>query len=64
MINLLYVILIAMLAINISGDVIDGFITAHKDMKSNVEELKAYNEVLENSWQPARTPEWHRRCAR
>lgn len=47
MINLLYVILIAMLAINISGDVIDGFITAHKDMKSNVEELKAYNEVLE-----------------
>lgn len=47
MINLLYVILIAMLAINISGDVIDGFITAHKDMKSNVEALKAYNEVLE-----------------
>lgn len=47
MINLLYVILIAMLAINISGDVLDGFITANEDMKNNVEELKAYNEILE-----------------
>lgn len=47
MINLLYVILIAMLAINISGEVLDGFITANKDMKHNVEGLKEYNEVLE-----------------
>lgn len=47
MINLLYVILIAMLAINISGEVLDGFITSNRDLKSNIEELKAYNEVLE-----------------
>ena len=43
MINLLYVILIAMLAINISGEVLDGFATANQDMKKNVETLKVYN---------------------
>ena len=32
MINLLYIILIAMLAINISSDVLDGFHTASKDI--------------------------------
>lgn len=47
MINLLYVILIAMLAINISGEVLDGFATANQDMKKNVETLKVYNGVLE-----------------
>lgn len=47
MINLLYVILIAMLAINISGEVLEGFITANRDIKDNLKELQAYNEVLE-----------------
>ena len=46
MINLLYIILIAMLAINISSDVLDGFHTASKDMQRNVEGLKTYNSVL------------------
>ena len=46
MINLLYVILIAMLAINISGDVLDGFNTADKDSSKNVAALKAYNDRL------------------
>lgn len=46
MINLLYIILIAMLAINISSDVLDGFHTASRDMQRNVEGLKAYSSVL------------------
>lgn len=49
MINLLYVILIAMLAINISGEVLDGFATANQDMKKNVETLKVYNGGWKNN---------------
>lgn len=46
MINLLYIILIAMLAINISSDVLDGFHTASRDMEANVKALKGYNGAL------------------
>lgn len=63
MINLLYVILIAMLAINISGDVLDGFFTAHKDMKHNVEGLKEYNEVLEKKLAESKNTELARKTA-
>lgn len=63
MINLLYVILIAMLAINISGEVLDGFITANKDMKHNVEGLKEYNEVLEKQLAESKNMELARKTA-
>lgn len=63
MINLLYVILIAMLAINISGEVLDGFITANKDMKHNVEGLKEYNEVLEKKLAESKNMELARKTA-
>lgn len=46
MINLLYVILIAMLAINISSDVLDGFITSNKDMEKNILALQEYSAQL------------------
>lgn len=63
MINLLYVILIAMLAINISGEVLDGFITANKDMKHNVEGLKEYNKVLEKQLAESKNMELARKTA-
>lgn len=63
MINLLYVILIAMLAINISREVLDGFITANKDMKHNVEGLKEYNEVLEKQLAESKNMELARKTA-
>lgn len=63
MINLLYVILIAMLAINISEEVLDGFITANKDMKHNVEGLKEYNEVLEKQLAESKNMELARKTA-
>lgn len=63
MINLLYVILIAMLAINISGEVLDGFITANKDMKHNMEGLKEYNEVLEKQLAESKNMELARKTA-
>lgn len=63
MINLLYVILIAMLALNISGEVLDGFITANKDMKHNVEGLKEYNEVLEKQLAESKNMELARKTA-
>lgn len=47
MINLLYVILIAMLAISISVEVLDGFNTVNIDLHSNIEALKEYNNKLE-----------------
>lgn len=46
MINLLYVILIAMLAINISSEVLDGFITGNKDMEKNILALQEYSTKL------------------
>lgn len=64
MINLLYIILIAMLAINISSDVLDGFHTASRDMEANVKALKGYNGALRN-WRPRReTAVWPKNCIR
>lgn len=46
MINLLYVILIAMLAINISSDVLDGIGVASDDLEKDIKSLKEYNKKL------------------
>lgn len=47
MINLLYVILIAILAISISVEVLEGFNTVTKDLQDNIQALKEYNGTLE-----------------
>lgn len=47
MINLLYVILIAILAISISVEVLEGFNTVSKDLQDNIQALKEYNGTLE-----------------
>ena len=57
MINLLYVILIAMLAINISGEVLDGIITANKDMKHNLEGLNT-TRFWRNNWRKVKIWNW------
>lgn len=46
MINMLYVVLIAMLAINISGEVLDGFVAAGNDLERNIEQQKSLNGKL------------------
>lgn len=46
MINMLYVVLIAMLAINISGEVLDGFVAAENDLERSIEQQKSLNRKL------------------
>lgn len=48
MINLLYVILIAMLAINISADVLDGYKIMNKEFSARIEDVSAYNDTLKS----------------
>lgn len=46
MINLLYVVLIAMLAINISSDVLEGYGLMNNDYLPQIEQLEEYNRTL------------------
>lgn len=46
MINLLYVVLIAMLAINISSDVLEGYGLMNNDYLPQIEKLEEYNRTL------------------
>lgn len=46
MINLLYVILIAMLAINVSSDVLGGYKLMNRDFDGRIAKLRAYNRAL------------------
>ena len=46
MINLLYVILIAMLAINVSSDVLEGYKLMDKDLEARINNTKAYTDTL------------------
>lgn len=46
MINLLYVILIAMLAINISTDVLEGYKLMNEDFEARISGLEVYNDSL------------------
>lgn len=46
MINMLYVVLIAMLAINISEKVLDGFVVTKNDLEKNIDQQKMLNEKL------------------
>ena len=46
MINLLYVILIAMLAINVSSDVLEGYKLMDKDLEARIDNTKAYVDTL------------------
>lgn len=48
MINLLYVILIAMLAINISSDVLDGYKIMNRNFSDRVGDVRAYNDSLKH----------------
>ena len=45
MINLLYVILIAMLAINVSSDVLEGYKLMDKDLEARINNTKAYTDT-------------------
>ena len=46
MINLLYVVLIAMLAINISSDVLEGYGQMNNDYLPQIKKLEEYNRTL------------------
>ena len=46
MINLLYVVLIAMLAINISSDVLEGYGRMNNDYLPQIKKLEEYNRTL------------------
>lgn len=49
MINLLYVILIAMLAINVSSETLDAYSLLNDDSTQKVEKLRIYNQALSDS---------------
>lgn len=49
MINLLYVILIAMLAINISSETLDAYSLMNEDSVQKIEKLRTYNQALSDS---------------
>ncbi len=65
MINLMYVVLMAMLAINVSSEVLDGFTVVEESLRRTTEQTKRENDALykafdrQYSSNSAKTKEWY-----
>lgn len=68
MINLMYVVLMAMLAINVSTEVLDGFALIEDSLRRTTQSAARENQVLYNSFDeqmqanPAKTREWYEKA--
>ena len=65
MINLMYVVLMAMLALNVSTEVLDGFTLIEDSLRKTTQSASRENQVIYNSFDeqmqtnPAKTKEWY-----
>ena len=65
MINLMYVVLMAMLALNVSTEVLDGFTLIEESLRKTTQSASRENQVIYNSFDeqmavnPAKTKEWY-----
>ena len=68
MINLMYVVLMAMLAINVSTEVLDGFALIEDSLRRTTQSAARENQVLYNNFEeqmktnPAKTREWYEKA--
>ena len=68
MINLMYVVLMAMLALNVSTEVLDGFSLIEDSLKRTTQSVARKNELMYNSFDeqmqtnPAKTREWYEKA--
>ena len=68
MINLMYVVLMAMLALNVSTEILDGFSVIEESLKRTTQSVSRENQVLYNSFDeqmqtnPAKTKAWHEKA--
>ncbi|NDW18328.1 gliding motility protein GldM [Dysgonomonas sp. 216] len=65
MINLMYLVFIAMLALNVSSEVLDGFDLVEEGLQQTIKSSDGQNDILVNRMQelytqnPVKTEEWH-----
>ena len=68
MINLMYVVLMAMLALNVSNEVLDGFTLIEDSLRMTTQSVSRENQVIYNSFDeqmqtnPAKTKEWYEKA--
>ena len=68
MINLMYVVLMAMLALNVSTEVLDGFSIIEDSLKRTTQSVARKNQLMYNSFDeqmqtnPAKTREWYEKA--
>ncbi len=68
MINLMYVVLMAMLALNISSDVLEGFSLIDESLRNTAQSASRENQVIYDSFDdqmqanPAKTAEWYHKA--
>jgi gliding motility-associated protein GldM len=68
MINLMYVVLMAMLALNVSTEVLDGFSLIEDSLKRTTQSVARKNQLMYNSFDeqmqtnPAKTREWYEKA--
>ena len=68
MINLMYVVLMAMLALNVSTEVLDGFTLVEESLRRTAQSAARENQMLYNSFDeqimanPAKTKEWYEKA--
>ena len=68
MINLMYVLLMAMLALNVSSDVLNGFTLVDESLSKSADNTIKQNDVLYNAFEssleqnPEKVREWYERA--
>ena len=65
MINLMYLVFIAMMALNVSSDVLDGFVLVENSLRTSIENTSKRNEIVQSELEayylsnPEKVHEWY-----
>ena len=65
MINLMYLVFIAMMALNVSSEVLDGFKLVENSLKTSIENTSRRNDIVRNEMEtyyranPEKVKEWY-----